>query len=60
MAPTDHITDSKGSLTVIHRSKHDKTISDEPEMKELKRMIKDGDLDQDKTLKHIKEPLPRK
>jgi hypothetical protein len=57
MAPTDRITDTKSSITVIHRSKHDKNISNEPEMKELKRMIKDGELDQDKALKHIDEQL---
>jgi hypothetical protein len=55
MAPTDRITDTKSSITVIHRSKHDKNISDEPEMKELKRMIKNGELDQDKALERLKE-----
>ena len=33
--------DSKGRATVIHRAKYDKNIADEPEMKELKRMIRE-------------------
>ena len=53
--------DVKGRVTVIHRTKHDKNISDEPEMKELKRMIRDGELDPDRTLDHLKEePCPNK
>ena len=39
---------------VIHRSKHDKKdISKEPETKELKRMIRDGELDPDRTAEHL-------
>jgi hypothetical protein len=40
--------------TVIHRSKHDKNISKEPETKELKRMIRDGELDLDRAVEHLK------
>ncbi len=40
---------------VILRSNHDKNISTEPETKELKRMIRDGDLDPDRTVEHLKE-----
>jgi len=43
---------------VILGSKHDrkqkKDISKEPEMKELKRMIRDGELDKDRTIEHLK------
>ena len=43
----------KKTKTVIHRTKHDKDISQEPEMIELKRMIRNGELDSDRTIKHI-------
>ena len=41
--------------TVTHRTKgNKKEISTEPEMKELKRMIRTGDIDGDRTTKHLK------
>ena len=43
---------------VTLRSKRDKKpkkdISKEPEMVELKRMIKDGELDKERTIEHLK------
>ena len=42
----------KKTKTVIHRMKHDKDISQEPEMIELKRMIRNGELDSDRAIKH--------
>ena len=47
--------DAKGRVTVIHRAKYDKNIADEPEMKELKRMIRDGELDPDRAAEHLKQ-----
>ncbi len=42
------------SRSVTLRSKRDnKDISKEPEMKELKRMIREGELDPDRTLDHL-------
>ncbi len=35
-----------------HRPKGTKNISQEPEMIELKRMIRNGELDSDRTIKH--------
>ena len=47
----------KGNL-VIHRSKHDRpagrNIAAEPEMVELKRMIRAGELDAGRTAEHLK------
>jgi len=61
MASANDKPDSKkpdfkeGRLNVIHRPKHDKNISDEPEMKELKRMIRKDELDPDRTIDHLEE-----
>lgn len=48
----------KTAKVVTLRSKSDrkkaKKLADEPEMKELKRMIQDGELDRDRTLDHLK------
>lgn len=43
--------------TVIHRPKHDRkrNIADEPEMKELKRMIRAGELDRTRTVDFINQ-----
>ena len=45
-------------LSVIHRPKHDKPagrdIANEPEMIELKRMIRAGELDAGRTTRHLK------
>ena len=47
--------DTSGKV-VIHRTKHDKKdISKEPEMKELKRMIRTGELDPEKTIDHLRD-----
>ena len=63
MAPTIDKSDiKKGRMkqdikekVVILGSKHDKKdISKEPEMKELKRMIQTGELDQERTVDHLK------
>lgn len=47
---------------VIHRPKHDKTprrkagnLEDHPAMKELSRMIKDGEVNHDRTLAYLKK-----
>jgi hypothetical protein len=41
---------------VTLRSKgNKKDIAKEPEMKELKRMIRDGELDQERILEHLKQ-----
>jgi hypothetical protein len=40
---------------VTLRSMGNRDISQEPEMKELKRMIRDGELDQGRTLDHVNE-----
>ena len=67
MASAVCITDSKeGSMrkneknkVVILGTKHDrkqeKDISKEPEMIELKRMIRDGELDKDRTIDHMEK-----
>lgn len=45
--------------SVTHRSNHDKKsgkdIAQEPEMKELKQMIRAGELDPDRTIDHLDE-----
>ncbi len=45
--------------SVTHRSNHDKKlgkdIAKEPEMKELKRMIRAGELDPNRTVDHLQE-----
>lgn len=49
---------SKGDIVML-RSMYDnlakKDISQEPEMQELKRMFRDGELDQGRTVKHLKK-----
>jgi hypothetical protein len=60
VAPADNKSDpkkpvSKGGLVVIHRAKHDKNIADEPQMKELKRMIRHGDLDPERVTDHLEK-----
>ena len=42
----------KKEKSVTHRPKGNENLPDEPEMKELKRMIKNGELDQDRTIGH--------
>ena len=39
---------------VIYRSKHDKNIAAEPEMVELKRMIRSGELSAGRTAEYMK------
>ena len=39
---------------VIYRSKHDKDIAAEPEMVELKRMIRSGELSAGRTSEYLK------
>ena len=43
------------SKPVSLRPKGNKSIVDEPEMKELKRMIRDGELGPERTAKHLHE-----
>jgi len=42
------------TLRTMRDRKQGKKLSDEPEMKELKRMIKDGELDPDRAINHLK------
>ena len=53
------IMKGKRGKVVTLRTKRDrkpkKDISKEPEMVELKRMIKDGELDKDRTMEHLEE-----
>ena len=54
------MTADKKSKVVTLRSKgNKKDIAKEPEMKELKRMIWDGELDFFRTEKHLKKPIPK-
>jgi len=47
--------DTNGKIVILG-TKHDKKdLSKEPEMKELKRMIRTGELDQERTIDHLKE-----
>lgn len=47
--------DKKKAKLVTHRPKgNKKDISQEPETKELKRMIRDGELDPERTDEHLK------
>ena len=47
--------DTDGKVVILG-SKHDKKdISKEPEMKELKRMIRTGELDPERTVDHLNE-----
>ena len=49
-------TDIQNDKVVTLRPKGNrKDINKEPEMKELKRMIRDGELDPDRTIEHLKE-----
>jgi hypothetical protein len=53
--PDSKQPDAKGRVAVIHRAKYHKNIADEPEMKELKRMIRTGELDPDRAAEHLKQ-----
>jgi len=56
MAPSNHQADSqKSRLAVIHRPKYDKDISQEPEMKELKKMLREGELDPDRAKEYLEQ-----
>jgi hypothetical protein len=45
----------KGKVVTLGTKGNRKDISNEPEMKELKRMIRTGDLDPERTVDHLKE-----
>ncbi len=48
----------KQDKSVTHRAKSDKRdISEEPEMIELQRMIRDGELDKDRAVEYIEKEL---
>ena len=42
-------------LRPIHDKKKKRDINQEPEMQELKRMIRDGELDPERTIDHLQE-----
>ena len=50
----------KDKVVTLRPKGNRKDISKEPEMKELKRMMQDGELDQDRTFEHIKGEIERK
>jgi hypothetical protein len=45
----------KGKAVTLRPKGNKKDITREPEMKELKRMIREGELDQERTLEHLKQ-----
>ena len=45
----------KGKVVTLRSKGNSKDISKEPEIKKLKRMIREGELDQDRTLEHLEE-----
>ncbi|MBA7493205.1 hypothetical protein ES702_03761 [subsurface metagenome] len=45
----------KGKAVTLRSKGNKKDITREPEMKELKRMIREGELDQERTLEHLKQ-----
>jgi hypothetical protein len=45
----------KGKVVTLRSKGNRKDITKEPEMKELKRMIRTGELDQERTVDHLKE-----
>jgi hypothetical protein len=44
----------KGKVVTLRPKGNSKDIDKEPEMVELKRMIRDGELDPDRTVDHLK------
>jgi hypothetical protein len=44
----------KSKVVTLRPKGNSKDINKEPEMVELKRMIRDGDLDQERTVDHLK------
>jgi hypothetical protein len=45
----------KGKTVTLRSKGNKKDITREPEIKELKRMIREGELDQERTLEHLKQ-----
>ena len=45
----------KGKVVTLRSKGNKKDITKEPEMKELKRMIREGELDQERTLEHLRQ-----
>jgi hypothetical protein len=45
----------KGNVVTLRSKGNKKDITKEPEMKELKRMIREGELDQERTLEHLRQ-----
>jgi len=46
---------SKSEAVTLRPKGNSKNIEKEPEMKELKRMIRTGELDPDRTVEHLQE-----
>ena len=49
------MNEKNGQVVTLRPKRDKKDISQEPEMKELKRMVRDGELDPDRTIDHLKE-----
>ena len=49
------MTKLKGKVVTLRSKGNKKDIAREPEMKELKRMIREGELDQERTLEHLRQ-----
>jgi len=45
----------KSKVVTLRSKGNRKDINKEPEMKELKRMVRDGELDPDRTVDHLEE-----
>ena len=46
---------TRDNVVTLGTKGNKKDITKEPEMKELKRMIREGELDQERTLQHLKQ-----
>jgi hypothetical protein len=46
---------TRDNVVTLRSKGNKKDITKEPEMKELKRMIREGELDQERTLEHLKQ-----
>ncbi len=46
---------TRDNVVTLGTKGNKKDITREPEMKELKRMIREGELDQERTLEHLKQ-----
>ena len=46
---------TRDNVVTLGTKGNKKDITKEPEMKELKRMIREGELDQERTLEHLRQ-----